>query len=54
MAIRCVTCGHSLAEHLPDPKRPFAWPCKMPGCACHAWLEPRRAEAETSGVGWPD
>lgn len=29
--MRCV-CNHELGVHIPDPLRPFAWPCRLCGC----------------------
>lgn len=30
-------CGHDLGIHIPDPNRPFAWPCRA--CECNTYRE---------------
>lgn len=30
-------CGHVLGSHPPDPRRPFAWPCRA--CSCSEYKE---------------
>lgn len=35
-AIVCE-CGHDLGVHIPDPARPFAWPCRL--CECREYRE---------------
>jgi hypothetical protein len=34
-------CGHDLGAHLPDPNRPFAWPCRICGCTEYRSLAAR-------------
>lgn len=30
-------CGHQLGVHIPDPNRPFDWPCHL--CPCREYKE---------------